>query len=140
LTVGDGKDTVNVGASVVDTLGVSTAATETEATARMVTITDVAAGDTIDFLTATTAGTAAALGTKTSTGSATTLVEALNALANVSGTGVTWGQYGGNTYIVYDGVDASTGISAGDIVVKLTGLVDLSLSSYGATAGALLIV
>ena len=118
----------------------STAATEAEATLRLVTITDIAAGDTIDFLTATTAGTAAALGTKTSTGTATTLLGALNALADVTGTGVTWGQYGGNTYIVYDGTDASTGISAGDIVVKLSGLVDLSLSTYGATAGALLIV
>lgn len=140
LTLGDGKDTVNVSTSVVATLVDPVAATEAEATVRLISIVDLAAGDTIDFDTATTAGTATALGTKTSAGTATTLLDALNAFANATGTGVTWGQYGGNTYIVYDAVAAATGISVNDIVIKVTGLVDLSLSTYGGTAGALVIV
>lgn len=54
--------------------------------------------------------------------------------------GIAWFQQGGNTYIVQD-VDGNAAFSAGDIVVELTGLVDLSASSFNDnTAGTLLFI
>jgi hypothetical protein len=145
LTLGAGKDTVTVAASKVDTLADTTApfaATLGEATGRLVTITDVAKGDTIDFEAATTAGSAVALGAATSVGAATSLLDALNALAN-SASKVAWTVYGGNTYVLYDAVNGSsdtTGVQADDIIVKFDGAFDFSTALYGATAGALTIV
>jgi hypothetical protein len=144
LTLGAGKDTVVVAASKVATLADTSApfvATLAEATGRLVTIKDAAKGDTIDFDTGTTAGTAAALGAATSVGAATSLLDALNALAN-SASQVAWTVYGGNTYVLYDAVNGSSdtdGVQANDIVVKFDGTFDFSTALYGATAGALTI-
>ena len=144
LTLGAGKDTVVVAASKVATLADTSSpfvATLAEATGRLVTIKDAAKGDTIDFDTATTAGTAAALGAATSVGAATSLLDALNALAN-SASQVAWTVYGGNTYVLYDAVNGSSdtdGVQANDIVVKFDGTFDFSTALYGATAGALTI-
>ena len=55
--------------------------------------------------------------------------------------GVAWFQFNGNTFIVQD-VDATAGFTDGqDIIVKLTGLVDLSASSFNeAGQGTLLYI
>jgi len=45
-----------------------------------------------------------------------------------------WFQYNGNTYVVEDNSAATTFQNAGDSVVKLTGLVDLSTANFAATA------
>jgi hypothetical protein len=143
LTLGAGTDTALVVASKVGTLADTSTnvATLAEATGRLVTIKDAALGDTIDFETATTAGTAAALGAATSVASATSVLDVLNALAN-STAKVAWAVFGGNTYVVYDNVNTSTtlGVQADDIVVKFDGTFDFSTALYGATAGALTIV
>jgi hypothetical protein len=117
------------------------AATLAEATGRLVTIKDAAIGDTIDFETATTAGTAAALGAATSVASATSVLDVLNALAN-STSKVAWAVFGGSTYVLYDAVNTSTtaGVEANDVIVKFDGTFDFTTALYGATAGALTIV
>lgn len=51
---------------------------------------------------------------------------------------ITWFQYGANTYIV-ENVDGTTGIDAGDVAIKLTGLIDLSNATYNATTDILTI-
>jgi hypothetical protein len=138
ITTGAGKDTVDVSLSVVQSAASNTSS--------MIVITDAAAGDTIDFLAAANSGNAAALGSATSIASATTLDEALNAIANAVGTGPKWAVYGGNTYIVYDATDAgtvsspsTTGVDAGDTVVRFDGVLDLSTWLLNATGGALTI-
>ena len=52
---------------------------------------------------------------------------------------ITWMQYGGDTYIVAmvnssGGAVQQTGLDSDDIVVKLSGLVDLSSSNFTAAA------
>jgi hypothetical protein len=140
LTLGAGTDTASVAASVVGALA-GAAATLAEATGRLVTIKDAAIGDTIDFETATTAGTAAALGAATSVASATSVLDVLNALAN-STSKVAWAVFGGSTYVLYDAVNTSTtaGVEANDVIVKFDGTFDFTTALYGATAGALTIV
>jgi len=150
VTTGGVKVTLNLGAgndAVVasgNTITVATAgsATETEAAAALVTFNDLAAGDTIDFSAGST--TAAALGSATSLASATTLLAALNALANAGGTGggleMNWGVYGGNTYVVLDAAASSTtaGLATSDVVIKIAGVKDLSASTVD--TGAILTI
>jgi len=122
----------------------------------------VAAGNVIDFDDA--AGVAySLLGATVATSqvnvaSATSLAQALNMAANYTllvqdqGTAVTtanlaantaaitWFQYGGDTYVVAMVNDTAaavqqTALDANDIVVKLTGLVDLTGSNFNAAAG-----
>lgn len=138
LTGGAGNDTFNVAASVIASSGTNTS--------RMIRITDASAGDTIDFLTTADSGSAAALGLATSVSAATTLDEALDALANAVGTGPKWTVYGGNTYVVYDVTDtgttsspSTTGVDAGDIVVRFDGALDLSTWLLNSTGGSLTI-
>lgn len=118
LTGGAGKDTFNVKLAT--------------GTAGMATITDfVAADDKIVF---TDGGTFKATAVDVST--ATTLELALNAAAaGTTGNDITWFQYGGNTYVVDDTSTATT-FGAGDIVVKLTGLIDLSTAGSSIVSAA----
>lgn len=121
LTGGAGEDTFDV------TLAVSTGVTE--ATAVLTTITDFSAGDSIDFA----AGVAFNSDMFALDGTVTNLDLALDAAGDSNAAGeISWFQYSGNTYIVAD-TDATLGFSAGDTVVKLTGLVDLSDASLAAT-------
>ena len=120
LTGGAGADTFDV------TLAVATAATE--AGSVFTTITDLAAGDKIDFA-ATSTGAFNA--TKVTLGAGVTNLD-LALAAAVGGVNTTqWFQYGGNTYVISNDADAA--FDAGDTVVKITGLVDLSASTMAAT-------
>ena len=126
LTGGAGNDTFVVQASV--------------GTAPVVTIADLSVGDKIDLVAITTAGT---LGAKQDVGAAVSLATALEIAngaltANTSDTFLVWFQYGGNTYVyadVTDGTNTGT-LTAGDNIAKITGLVDLSTSTF-TTAGIL---
>ena len=96
----------------------------TDATTGVVTtITDFNAGDKIAV------GTLTAL-TKTQTdiAAAQNLTQAVDlALKNASvvQNSAAWFNYGGNTYVAIE-VDATDGITAGDVLVKLTGVLDLT--------------
>jgi S-layer protein len=49
-----------------------------------------------------------------------------------------WFQFAGNTYVVMDsvggaGIDSTIFVNGEDLIVKLTGLIDLSLASFNDT-------
>lgn len=121
LTGGAGADTFNVTAAVAT--GV------TEATSVLTTITDLAAGDKIDFA---TGASGAFQATKVTLGAGVTNLDQALAAAVGTANNVSWFQYGSNTYIVAD-TSGNGAFSAGDTVVKITGLVDLSASTLAAT-------
>ena len=129
LTGGAGNDTFVVAAST----GV----------APIVTIADLTVGDKIDL--AGTIAAAGTLGAKKDVGAAVTLATALEIANGADGTlttaALSWFQYGGNTYVYSDLPTAgpvSGTLDATDNIVKITGLVDLSTSTF--TTGAILTV
>lgn len=142
---GAGDDTITVNAAVSTTLTggagkdkfavAAATASSTFATApKTTTITDLALGDILSLGTTTALIKASAAIT-----SATTLIGAIDAAleattlitgitANVAQNTAAWFTYGGNTYVVREG-DATDGLSASDVVVKLTGVFDLSTAT-----------
>ena len=91
------------------------------------TITDFTKGDKIVF--GATAGAFTA--TKVDLSSVTTEQAAINALVAGSNSDVKWGVYNGNTYVV-DDVDTGAVMAATDTVVKLSGVLDLTTSTFAA--------
>jgi hypothetical protein len=77
----------------------------------------------------------------------TSLTAALNAAVkatsgSTSAGVIDWFQYGGNTYIVeaVQGSAAHTTLASGDVVIQLTGVVDLHASTWGSTIHTLGVV
>jgi S-layer protein len=140
FTGGAGNDTFNLSATGVEIGGATTEAAGVVNT----TIADLSAGDVIKFSTAASAFA----GTKIALDATVTTLDAALALAsnNTTAGQITWFQYGTNTYIVENadgttGIDAATaGPTVGDVVVKLTGLIDLSNSTFDNAADTLTIV
>jgi hypothetical protein len=117
------------------------------ATGYVTTIKDFEAGDTIDFIAssngahAATASSVAQLTLTTETTVTDAITNALNLSPVGSGTAAdaAWFYWGGNTYVVFDAVeDGSTdgGMANGDIVVKLTGQIDLTGAGLDVTDGS----
>ncbi|HJV00811.1 MAG TPA: DUF4214 domain-containing protein [Burkholderiaceae bacterium] len=105
------------------------------------TITDLSAGDTIQF--ANTAGTESFAASKVVLGDTAVFQDYANAAIHATAQGtISWFQSGGNTYIV-ENVSASNGpnfVNGTDIIVKLTGAVDLSHASFSADHQTLVFV
>lgn len=123
LTGGAGADTFNVAATVYGSGSLVT------------TITDFAKTDKIAF--ADVSGTSTFTATAVDVATATTLAAALNLAAGTAvganAASIKWFTYGGNTYVVQD-LSSSTSLdTTTDIVVKLSGVLDLSTSTYAAT-------
>jgi len=138
ITLGAGADTVVATGNHI-TVANAGNATGAEAISEMVTITDLAYGDVIDF----NAGTITSNGvSEIDVSSATTLLEALTTAANSGGTSnvdLDWFYYGGNTYALYDAsAAAANGLATGDVIIKIVGEFDLTNSVLG-TDGALTI-
>lgn len=115
VTGGEGKDSIDVSLAKYDVAKVIT------------TITDFSAGDTIKIGTTTTATTATKIVLDA------TVQDFDGALAQATaGTagGFKWFAYGADTYLV--SADIIAGAGADDIVVKLTGTVDLSSLAFSA--------
>lgn len=92
------------------------------------TITDASAGDVIKFN-----ATAATFKSAKVTLAATAVFQdyANAAIAATSANDVSWFQYGGDTYVVEHGAGTATSFTNNsDIIVKLTGLVDLSTATF----------
>lgn len=100
-------------------------------TTAYLTIADIAVGDTINLTSAnlTAAIADATLGAKVTLGSGATFTQALDAAAAGAANSFTWFQYSGDTYLVIDNGAGATFTSGTDVVIKLTGLVDLSTST-----------
>ena len=141
-----GKDTFDVTASVA---AATVSGTANTATGYVTTIKDFAAGDTIDFVGGTngahsaTANSVAELTLTTETQLSEAVANALN-LSPGTGTqkDVAWFNWGGDTYVVFDAADDTTndgGLVNGDIVVKLTGTLDLTGSEFDATNGSFIL-
>jgi LysM repeat protein len=124
LTGGAGNDYFDLTATKS---GVSNA-TGLDSALRMTTITDFAAGDTIKMGTTTvTIGAKAFVTTATSLTSALDLaLKDASSDPDVTQNKAAWFVYGGDTYVVVEG-DSTDGLSADDMIVKLTGVTsDLS--------------
>lgn len=124
VTGGAGNDTFNFQAAVAE------AGSLTEATGVIKNvITDFSAGDKITLLAAATVG---ALGAKIELGGGVTNFDQALAQATITpaSNAVTWFQYAGDTFIVSN--EGTLGFGAGDILIKLTGLVDLSTATVAA--------
>jgi hypothetical protein len=133
LKGGTGNDTITTNASSATLYGgggndkfVVTASVlgGTDATTGVITtIADFNAGDQIAVTTLT-----ALTKTQTDIATATNLTQAVDLAlknASVGQNTAAWFNYGGNTYVAIEG-DATDGISASDIVIKLTGVLDLT--------------
>lgn len=130
ITLGAGVNNVTLGAGK-DTLTVTAA--KAKSNALFTTVTDAAAGDIINF--GTIANTTTKLGAAVPSG-VDDYQTFLNSAANqpTSNT-LSWFQTGGNTFLVLDSDKDTAGFKAGsDIIVKLTGLIDLSNSTIAANA------
>jgi len=134
LKGGTGNDTITTNASSATLTGTggndkyvvtTTAAGTTDATtAKITTITDFNSGDSIALTTLSSITK-----TQTQIGTAQNLTEAID-LALKAGTAAdgaaSWFNYGGNTYVVVDTASATNGFSTDDVIVKLTGTLDLT--------------
>lgn len=114
------KLTGNAGA---DSFDVSTAVTGATTVANITTITDFTKGDKIVF-----ASASAFTATKVDLTGVTTEQAAIDALVAGNNSDLKWGVYNGNTYLV-DDVGTGATMAATDVVVKLTGVLDLSAST-----------
>jgi S-layer protein len=125
LTGGAGADTFNV-------------ANPTSNVNAYATITDLASGDKIQF----DAAAAKFLASKVSLAGTAVFQDYANAAIATSADGdVTWFQWNGDTYIIENvaGGSATTYTNNTDIIVKITGAVDLSTASFSSSADTLLI-
>jgi len=116
ITGGAGADTFNIVASANGNI--------------FATIKDASAGDKLSF---TLAGTETFATAKLSLGGTAVFQDFLNLAA--AGTGantngaISWFQFGGNTYVVADTSASASFVNGADMVVELTGLVDLATAT-----------
>jgi S-layer protein len=127
LTGGAGRDTFVIASASANLNGYAT-------------ITDAASGDSIRFL---DKGTEVFGTTKLVLGDTAVFQDYANLAAQGDGSSngiLSWFQYAGNTYVVEDASAASSFVNGTDIVVKLTGLVDLSTASINTSSGPTLLI
>jgi len=129
ITTGGGLDTITGGAGNDTFIITAPANGNTYAT-----ITDATAGDKIRFADQGTETFASAKKVLADTAVFQDYLDAAAAATNAAANGnYAWFQWAGNTYLVQDNSDNATFANGTDIVVKLTGLVDLSTATGGTT-------
>jgi S-layer protein len=142
LNGGAGNDTLiagnltkMTGGAGVDTFDVSVA---TNNVTSFATISDLSAGDVIQF---SDIGTESFKASKVVLDSVAVFQDYANAAIKATAAGdVSWFQIGGNTYVVENIAHGTSFTNGTDIIVKLTGAVDLSHASFSADAGTLVFV
>ena len=104
------------------------------------TITDLSSGDVIDTTATNFRTTAVTLA------AASTFVDYANeaiklATGSNGADGAAWFQFGGNTFLAVEGTTGAgdTYLAGEDVIVQITGLVDLSAAAFNATTGELTI-
>lgn len=143
LNGGDGADVLTAtgdlatltGGAGKDTFDISDKTTNVNSYA---TITDLAVGDAIKFGAAATAFVSA----KVTLGATAVFQDLANAaITNSSINQIAWFQYGTDTYAIQNVSGSATAFqNNSDIIVKITGLVDLSTAAFSSTADTLVIV
>lgn len=129
VTGGTGADKFIVTSQVL------AAADAADIVAKLVTITDFGKGDSIDLLSASAGGSAVSVGTLFNAAAAGSLLAAANlALAGGTVASIKAFAFGGDTYLVADATGLGS-LGAGDVMVKLTGTIDLSTVSVNAVTG-----
>ncbi len=141
LNAGAGNDTLVVNADLVTLTGgagadVFNVAHATSNVNSYATITDLSAGDSIQFNGAAASFVAA----KVALANTAVFQDYANAaIANTSQNQVAWFQYGGDTYVVeHNSANGATSFAnATDIIVKVAGQVDLTGAAFSTTTHAL---
>jgi hypothetical protein len=136
LIVGvNGDLTKMVGGAGNDVFNVANATSNVNSYA---TIADATAGDKIVFAASGTSFIAS----KVSLGDTAVFQDLANAAIATTDVGqISWFQFAGNTYVIENVSDSATAFqNGGDIIVKITGAVDLGTASFSASAHSLLFV
>ncbi|MGJ0311916.1 beta strand repeat-containing protein [Aliarcobacter cryaerophilus] len=147
---GDGNDTLSVvgaksgviltGGKGTDTFDVSKFDSSGNA-GSAVTITDLTAGETIKFAAAGT-GAEKFVSSKITLIAEATFTEYVAEASKVASAdgakSIAWFQFNNNTFVVQD-INGTSGLDAGDIIVKINGVKDLSTASFNADDGTLVI-
>ena len=146
LNGGAGNDTLKVsshadlvtltGGAGNDTFDFSTTAAPSNSNA-YATITDLSVGDIIKFAVGATNFKAAGI---TLANTAVFQDFANQAVKTSTTADVAWFQFGGNTYVVENLSGGTSFVNGTDIIVKLTGAIDLSHSSFSSTAHTSLVI
>jgi S-layer protein len=133
LNTSAGADLVVLtGGAGTDAFGVGFAPTNVSSYA---TITDLSAGESLVF----SAGAASFSAAQITLAPTAVFQDYANAAINNSATGaVTWFQFGGDTYIVEKVSGGSVFVNGTDIIVKISGLVNLSGSSFSSSSDTLI--
>lgn len=146
VTTGAGADTVFAGGNGI-TVASAGNATATELGGKLLTITDYSKGDTVDLRAGGTPGATVSLGTVADRSVSLDLLTAASADANATATAAGGGveisgfRFGGDTYLLLDAAGSATGgVATGDVLVKLTGVVDLSTATVDIGTGAVVLV
>jgi S-layer protein len=124
LTGGAGNDTFNVATATTNVNSYST-------------ITDLQANDIIKFGASATTFNAS----KVVLADTAVFQDYANAAIQATNTGaISWFQIGGNTYVIQNVNDGASFLNGTDIIVKITGAVDLSKASFSSTADTALFI
>jgi S-layer protein len=141
LLGGAGNDTLAItgnlatltGGAGADTFNVSDA---TSNSSDYATITDLASGDKIQF----TAGADSFVASKVTLADTAIFQDYANqAIALTDNSDVSWFQWNGNTYIIENVSNGTSFLNGTDVIVRITGAVDLSTASFSSSADTLLI-
>lgn len=129
ITFGGGMNTITGGAGN-DTFTISAAGANVNTYS---TITDASAGDILTF---TNQGTETFATAKLTLGDTAVFQDYANLAASGDGStnaAIKWFQYNGNTYVVEDLSAGASFVNGTDLIIKLTGLVDLSTATGAGT-------
>lgn len=138
VTGGAGADTFVMFGNTITAV----APTALELVAKLVTITDFSKGDIIDLRTANSGPTPILIAAVSDQSAAPDLLAAATAAANLGGNAagieVNAFRFGGDTYVLLDASASNTGgVTTGDVLVKLSGIVDLSTTTFATNNGEL---
>jgi S-layer protein len=146
VTSGGGNDTIFAGANTI-TVATPGAATGAELTSKLLTVTDFAQGDTVDLSVGGLPGAPVSIDVVTDLSAEADLVAAATIAANTTATAAAGGvevsafRFGGDTYLLLDAAGAGAGgVATNDVLVKLSGVIDLSTATVDLGTGAVLYV
>ena len=131
VTGGAGNDTFVLSSTAIQQAAAPTLLT---IAAKLVTITDFAKGDVIDFLATANVGTGTTITFADQSSAADLLTAVNNVVTGNAAATIEAFRFGGDTYIVADIAGNGT-FGAGDTLVKLSGIVDLTTVQANATTG-----